>query len=415
MEIQVTELEPCKLSVHYEADAGQILNKRGDILDQFKKAPVPGFRKGKASVDAIKYYYKDQIEEALKRALVEDAYHNTLFEKKLKAHGAPKITSAQLRDGKFACEFEMFTKPEFEIAPYKDLDLVKPAHGQSIVEMTEELLQQLRMRHGIMEPYTEDDFVQENDNVILNYEGFIGSERIENFCAEGEPLTVGASLLKDFDNNLLGMKLGETREFIVNVPKDGLPSLAGRSINFKVDLVIGSKNVPCPLNDELALKLNKKDFSELREYVQGIATAKIQDTEKQAQVQAISEKLVADNVFTVPNWILLSEAQYLAHQSHLKWDDMPDLDKEKYLQVADKNTRLALVLDKIREDEPEAQLSDQEIFEMIKQRIVLSKPKEPVEDILKNMTQTGYLQILFQRIKDEYTLDFVVKSGKLIE
>jgi FKBP-type peptidyl-prolyl cis-trans isomerase (trigger factor) len=194
-----------------------------------------------------------------------------------------------------------------------------------------------------------------------------------------------------------------------------LPSLAGRSINFKVDLVIGSKNVPCPLNDELALKLNKKDFSELREYVQGIATAKIQDTEKQAQVQAISEKLVADNVFTVPNWILLSEAQYLAHQSHLKWDDMPDLDKEKYLQVADKNTRLALVLDKIREDEPEAQLSDQEIFEMIKQRIVLSKPKEPVEDILKNMTQTGYLQILFQRIKDEYTLDFVVKSGKLIE
>lgn len=415
MDIQVTEVESCKLSIHYEADALQILNKRGDILDHFKKAPVPGFRKGKASIDAIKLYYKDQIEEALKRALAEDAYHNTVFEKKLKAHGAPKITSATLADGKFTCDFEMFTKPEFEIAPYKGLEFVKPEGSQSISEMTEGLLQQLRMRHGTMEPYTEEDFVQENDNIILDYEGSVDGVKVENLCAQGETLTVGASLLKDFDSNLLGMKLAEVREFTLSVPEEGLPSLAGKTITFQVSLVMGSKNVPCPLNDELATKLNKKDFTELREYVQGIASAKTQESNQQALIQVVSERLTADNIFAVPNWILLSEAQYLAHQSHLVWDDMQDVDKEKYLELANKNTRLALVLDRIREDEPEAQLTDQEIFGMIKERIILSKPKEPVDKIMENMTKTGYLQILFQRIKDEYTLDFVIKSGKIVE
>lgn len=415
MDIQVTELEPCRLSVHYEADTLQILNKRGDILDHFKKAPVPGFRKGKASVEAIKLYYKTQIDEALKRALVEDAYHDTVFEKKLKAHGAPKITSATLEDGKFSCEFEMFTKPTFEIAPYKGLEFVKPASTQSISAMTEELLQQLRMRHGTMEPYTEEDFVQENDNIILDYEGSVDGVKVENLCDQGATLTVGASLLKEFDANLLGMKLNEVREFTLTVPAEGLPSLAGKTVTFQVSLVMGSKNVPCPLNDELAVKLNKKDFTELREYVQGVATTKVQEATQKDLVQVVSERLLADNVFDVPNWILLSEAQYLVQQSHLVWDDIPDVDKEKYIEVANKNTRLALVLDRIREDEPEAQLTDQEIFSMIKERIVLSKPKEPVEKILENMTKTGYLQIIFQRIKDEYTLDFVIKSGKIVE
>lgn len=79
MQIDVTELEPCKLSIHYEAGAEEIFNKRGEVLQQFKKAPVPGYRPGKATIDAIKFHYRTQIEDSLKRALAEDAYHNTLF------------------------------------------------------------------------------------------------------------------------------------------------------------------------------------------------------------------------------------------------------------------------------------------------------------------------------------------------
>src|SRR5271154_5630109 len=114
MQIEVNEIEACKLSVHYEANALEIMDKRAEVQAAFKKAPVPGFRSGKpVPMDAIKMHYRQQIEESLKRALAEDAFHNTLFEKKLRPHGAPRFNSLLMVDGKFTCEFELFVKPAF--------------------------------------------------------------------------------------------------------------------------------------------------------------------------------------------------------------------------------------------------------------------------------------------------------------
>src|SRR5208282_3853896 len=123
MQIEVTELEPCKLAVHYEATASEIKDKRTEVLGAFKNAPVPGFRPGKAPMDAIRLHYVKQVDESLKRALAEDAYHNTLFEKKLRVHGAPRFNNLLLDGGKFTCEFEVHTKPDFEVPAWKDMEV----------------------------------------------------------------------------------------------------------------------------------------------------------------------------------------------------------------------------------------------------------------------------------------------------
>ena len=54
MQIELKETDMCKFDVKYIADAGEILNKRGDVLKLFKNAPVKGFRKGKAPISTIK-------------------------------------------------------------------------------------------------------------------------------------------------------------------------------------------------------------------------------------------------------------------------------------------------------------------------------------------------------------------------
>jgi len=415
MEIEIKEVEPCKLSIRYIADAGEILDKRGEVLKHFKKAPVPGFRKNKATLDAIKMHYKSQIEESLKRGLAEDAYHNTLFEKKLRPHGAPRFNNLLMSDGKFTCDFDLNVKPEFELTTYRDFDLPKPHEVISPVELTEKMMQELRVRFGTSTPYEEDDFVQKGDNIIVNYVGSVDGNKIDQLCAEGEMLTVGASQLKDFDDNLLGMTLLETREFDLIVPKDGLPSLVGKSIHFEVTLTMGAKNEPCSLDDELAIKLGKKDFAELKEFVSKSAGAKLALALKTQINDSVSKHLVNNHKIDVPNWLTLSEAKYLANQSKLDWDTMVDMDRQKFMQMAENNVKLSLILDRIRDAEPEAQLSDQEVFEIIKQNIAQSQTKSSPDDIIKEMNRTGYLQILFSRIRDEYTLDFVVKTVKYVE
>jgi trigger factor len=415
MQIEVKEIEPCKLSVHYEADAEQILNKRSEVFQAFKKAPVPGFRPGKVSPDAIKIHYKSQIEDSLKRGLAEDAFHNTIFEKKLRAHGAPRFNSLSLMNGKFSCDFELYTKPDFELSKYLDLAIPKPHSDLSQNDLTEKMLQDLRVRLGDHVPYSESDFVVKSDNIILNYEGSIDGVVVDFLKADGEMVTVGDSQLSDFDNNVLGMQMGETREFSIVVPEGAMPSLVGKTVDFKVTLLMGSKITPCPLDDTLALKVGKRDFAELREFAMASAMAQLKNKEKSMLNGSLGARLVDENKFDVPNWMSLSEAQYLAHNAKLEWESISDEDKEKFILMGSRNVKLSLILDKIREVEPDAQLSDQEVLEIIKQNISKSKVKESMEDVMKEMTRTGYLQVLFSRIKDEYTLDFILKSATITE
>jgi trigger factor len=415
MQIDVREVEPCKLAIHYVADAGDIFNKRVEILKAFKKAPVPGFRPGKASDDAIRLHYRSQIEESLKRALAEDAFHNTLFEKKIKPHGAPRFNSLLLVDGKFTCEFDLHTKPSFDLADYENIEMPRPHETETITSVTEKMLQELRIRFGEVAPYTEQDFVQLGDNVIVDYEGFIDGEKIDKLCSVGEMLTVGSSNMTQFDDNILGMALGDVREFDMVVPEVGLPSIAGKTVHLKVNLTMGSKTVPSALDDDLAIKLGKKTMDELRIFVAGSAAVSIQNRYKAQINEALANRLVADNQVDVPIWMSLSEAQYLAHNSKLDWATLADPDKEQFLTMAERNVKLSLILDKIRDLNPEAQMTDQEVFEVIKTNLVKTKVTQSLDEVIQQMNKTGYLQILFSRIRDEYAMDFVTKKIRIIE
>lgn len=415
MQIDVTELEPCRLSVHYEANFLEISDKRAEVENAFKKAPVPGFRQGKATPEAIRVHYRQQIDDSLKRALAEDAFHNTLFEKKIRAHGAPRFNSLLLDGGKFTCDFEILAKPDFEIPAWKDMEIPKP-HGQ--VEssvLAEKMMQELRVRLGEVSPYTDTDFVQNGDNIIIDYVGTVDGEKVDNLVAEGEMITIGNSPLAAFDSNLLGMSLDETREFDFVAPAQGLPSLAGKTVHFTVTLKMGSKTVPCALDDEMAKKMGKNTFAELQADVNQAAFARSANMAKMSTHEAVARRLVDSVTLSVPRWMSISEAQYLAHQSQMDWNTMVDGDREKLIEMAEQNVKLSLILDKIRESEPEAQLTDQEVFEIIKQNLANTKVTQSIDEVIQQMNKTGYLQILFQRIKDENTMDYIVKNVKLID
>lgn len=415
MQIEVKEIEPCKLSVQYTADAGEILDKRGEVLSRFKKAPVPGFRPGKVPLAAIKMHYRVQIEDALKVALAEEAYHNTLFEKNIRPHGPPRLNSAVLADGKFVCEFEMHTKPSFDLQPYEGLQIPKPHELDTVQELAEKMLQDLRVKYGESSPYSETDFVQAGDNIIVDYEGSVGGGVSSQLSAVGEMITVGHSNIKNFDDNILGMTLGEVREFDIMVPDTSLPSLSGKTVHLKVTLNMGSKNTPCPLDDTLATKLGKRDLSDLRLAITGTATATIQNRVRSSINESVATKLVEMNAIDVPNWMSLSEAQYLVHQAKLDWSTLKDADKEMYLEMATKNVKLSLILDKVRNDNPEAQLTDQEVFDVVKQNLAKTKMSQPLDQIIQQMQKSGYLQILFSRIRDEHAMDFITKKIQLID
>lgn len=370
-----------------------------------------GFRKGKATDFAIKKHYKSQIDESLKRALAEEAYHNTVFEKNIKPLGVPQFKSMLLNKDLFTCSFILHKKPDFELQPLDNITLPRPHEQISVENLTEQLIQDLRIKHGEMVSYTEDCFVQEKDSIIISYEGFVDGVKQENLCSQGETITVGSSSLTDFDVNILGMKVGESRSFDVKAPNNALPSLKDKTITFKVELLAGSKIIPMPLNDDFAKKLNKESFQQLREFIYSSALNKVSTTNKMQLTNNLSNVLVSMHDFKVPEWLVLTETKVLTQKAKINFDSLEDADKKVYMDMAEKNVKLSFILDKVREEYPDAQLTEQEIIDVMKRGF----GKDIDNKVFMQLAQNGQLQVLASRIKDEHALDIIMKKVKIVE
>jgi trigger factor len=258
--------------------------------------------------------------------------------------------------------------------------------------------------------------VQENDVVIIDYDAYDGDAKVEHASGTGQILTVGKSGLIGLDENILGMKLGEMRKFIIQMPENALPSIANKKLEFHITLVMGSKIIPMPLNDELAKKAGQATLDDLRKFVTGMVQAKQQEVERTEHAQQLMSHLLAKNAIKIPTWLTLSEAQYLTTSAGAKWETLMDTDKEEYLSTAEKNVKIALILDEIRSQEPEAQLSDQEILHSIEHNLSTNgQNKEQIDQAMLELNKSGQLPILAARIKDEHTLDFLLKNTTFVD
>lgn len=73
------------------------------------------------------------------------------------------------------------------------------------------------------------------DTVIIDFAGFLGTEQFEGGTATDYPLKLGSgTFVPGFEEQLVGAKVGESRDVNITFPKDYVPNLAGKDVVFKV-------------------------------------------------------------------------------------------------------------------------------------------------------------------------------------
>jgi len=327
-------------------------------------------------------------------------------------------TSVPNNEDVFTCDFVLNTKPEITLTEYRDFSLPKPSAGIGVSEFAESILQDLRERNGDTVPFGDDDFISNGDSAIIDYTGTIDCLVRPELTVKKEVITIGSSPFPQFDENLLGMKLGDVRQFDIVAPEKAAKEYIGKTISFNVSLAMGSKKNPAPLDDELAKRMSFENLEALRTHVNTVAAARVDKHEKAALAQQVAARLVEKHEFKIPTWITTAEAQMNAKRAKLTWDELTDERKEEIIATADKSVRLSLVLEKIRDKEAEAQLSDEELeFHLQQELVKISKAtsQEDVDRMLQQLTQSGMLPILVGKIRDEYTLSFLVKTCTVVE
>jgi trigger factor len=415
MEVQLKEIEYCKVSANYKADLEAITNKQNEALKQLRKLAIPGFRAGKAPDFAIKNHFKTKIDEWVKVELIKQGFDDVLFETKIKPIGRPDCVAANLGEFTFDCTFEIMKKPDFDLKEYKGLEIPKPAEDHTQAEVAEQMLQDLRLRHADLVPYSETDFVKVGDQITMDFEITVDGQPLPNGKAEGQlyTLTQNNSVFPELDSNLLGMNAGQTREFDVVLP-EFFNDNKGKPAHIKATVHMGTVSVPAPLDDELAKKEGFDSLAELRMKIDGVASFKLKQTELGKVADQLSKQLIAKNEMVLPDYLVKMEAEMSANMYGKKWDDLSDVEKEEFMGRADKSVRLSLILNAVQEAEPECVLSDNETVEAIKVRLQ-EMGVQDIEGQFNQMQANGQLLGLAASLKNEFTVQWLVKQAKIIE
>ena len=176
---------------------------------------------------------------------------------------------------------------------------------------------------------------------------------------------------------------------------------------------MGMKKSPCPLNDELAQKLGMKSIEELRNVVEGVATNRLKQHIDAQLADQISKRLIAMHDFEVPTWLVQMEQQVIAQKSNVDLNTASDEVKNDLNEKAKNSIKFALILDSIRQNFPDSDISDEDLINSIKQKVA-AQGQNP-DEFLQQAHKNGTLMGIFAQIRNEITLQYLIDNAKIID
>jgi trigger factor len=226
---------------------------------------IPGFRKGKAPRAVIEGMYGAEVfyEDAID-ALASDAFEAGIKESELKMVGAPSISDVKVTDDKTVeYTFAVTLYPEVTLGQYKGLEAAKE---EPVVadEKVDEEINAVRKRNARMLS-VEDRAAAMGDTANIDFDGYLNGEQFDGGKADAYELELGSgSFVPGFEEQVVGMNVGEEKDINITFPENYVEDLAGKDVVFKVKLnSLTTAELP-ELDDEFAKDVS--EFDTLEEY-----------------------------------------------------------------------------------------------------------------------------------------------------
>ena len=212
-----------------------------------KKINIPGFRRGKAPMKVIEAHYGESVfyEDAFD-AIFPEIYQAALTEHNVDVVDRPELDVEQIGRGKeLKFSVEVFVRPDVTLGAYKNLGIVK-----TVDEVTEDdvkaEIERARDRASRWIEVT-DRAARLDDQVNINYAGFLGEEQFQGGTAENHDLILGSgAFIPGFEDQLVGAEIGADVDVNVTFPEQyHSEELAGKAVVFHVHVnSIREKEMP---------------------------------------------------------------------------------------------------------------------------------------------------------------------------
>ena len=427
MSVQVEKLEKnmAKLTVEVSAEDFKAAIKKAFNKNKNRFA-IPGFRKGKAPQAMIEKMYGEGVfyEDAADEA-INASYAEAMKESGLDIVSRPEVTIEKIgKDEPFVYSALVAVKPEVTLGQYKGVEVEKADASVSAEDVEAELKKVQEQNARLLT--VEDRGVEDGDQTVIDFEGFVDGKGFEGGKAEDYPLTIGShSFIDTFEEQLIGKKIGEECEVNVTFPTEyHAADLAGKPATFKVTVKeIKVKELP-ELNDEFASEVS--EFDTLDEYKKDVEKKLAEKKEIEANSKnedAVVAKVVENATMEIPDKMIDAQAenmvqdmarrmqsQGLSLDVYLKYTGMTvEQMKKQGRPDAEKRIRTRLVLEAVAKAE-NIQISDEKVDEEVAK--MAEAYKMEVEKLKSYMSESDVKQMK-EDLAVQQAVDLLVAEAKL--
>jgi len=423
MQVTKTKLPKGQAELQIELSSEEVENYFKKTTQQIsQETRIDGFRPGKVPEEVIrKKLGEDGIMAQAAELMIDATLYDALEQENLVMIASPKISIIkQAKGNPFIYKATISLLPEVKLGDYQSIKLKKkPVKVEE--EQVKKVMEDLRKfrRKEILVNRE----VRKGDKVEVDIDVYQNKIPIDGGMAKNQPIEIGEGhFIPGFEDKLIGMKKGETKEFELKFPKEYFQkNLAGKPAEFKAKInSVFELKLPA-LNDELAKALgNFSSVKELEEQIRKNLEQEAENKEKQRLELELLEAIAKKSEFgEFPDLLIESELDKMIHElkhdfehQGLKFEDYltsvkkseEDL-RKSFLPRAEKRVKTALIIRQIAQAEKIA-ATDQEIdSELNKSR----EAQKGNEEMLKQIDLPDYRSFVKNVITNQKVIDQLFK------
>jgi len=318
MRVTRKDNSPTNIILTVSGEAADLEPIKKHVLGHFKHSvKVPGFREGKAPIEMVEKYANQQrlLDEFMEHALNE-LYRRAIDDEQIRPVSTPNVQLKKFvpyTDLEFEAETEILAP--IKLPDYKAIKLAKKPVAVTAKDV-DEVVKSLQTR--LAERSETDKPAKNGDEIIIDFEGTDkGGKKVSGAAGKDYPLALGSkTFIPGFEENLVGSKTGDTKQFEVTFPKDyGVSALQNKKVDFKVDIKKVQELKEPKADDEFAKKSGPfKNMAELKADIKKQLTLeKSQQADIDFQNELVRE-IATKTEIEVPNSLVEEEISRMEDQ-----------------------------------------------------------------------------------------------------
>lgn len=312
---------------------------------------VHGFRPGKVPIKIVAQQYGSQVRQEVLGDALQKRFGEAVQEQKLRVAGYPRFEAktSETAQFEFSATFEVY--PDVNVGDLSGQSIERPDIKVSPqdVDKTIEILCKQRVQFQPVERAA-----ASGDQVSVDYNGKLGGVEFAGGQAKNHTLVLGEGrVLKDFEDAIAGMLVGESKTFELTFPEDYYgKEMAGKTVSFTLALNTVAEPLLPEINAEFAQSLGVADGSveKMRNEVTGNLEREVAKRVQAKVKDQVMQALLDTTKMDVPKALIDVEAERLMQQARndletrgMNKSDVP-LPADIFEQQARRRVSLGLIL-----------------------------------------------------------------------